>query len=172
MIFATFSILSSRFSGWRVSDMARTFRGVSMMKDSASHRRGVRRIPSRSHHILEIEAMHGEVHRFEGVVARFGSMVKSTGITQTVCVRDLRLCRTGQYLNPDHWWFPLRAEWMALCLMPGDRVVFTAKVQRCSKGLDDPGIPPEEAIGRKRRQVMGFSRTVRDLLLKSRAGWS
>lgn len=149
--------------------MARTYRGASLLKRPSYHQRCVD-IPQASRlQVLDIEAMHGEVHRFEGVIDRYGSALLSTGIIQTVCVRNLRLCRTGQDLSPDHWWFRLRSEWMALCLMPGDRVVFTAKVQRCSKGWDAPFTLPSEITHNGRRQVIGLAGSVRDLVLKSRA---
>jgi hypothetical protein len=116
---------------------------------------------------LNLSAMHGEVHRFKGVIDRFGSAVKATGIVETVCVRNLRHCRTGQPLSVDHWWFRMRQEWTQLPLIPGDRVLFTAKVQRCSKGWDL--LDQDGSLTPARRQIVGFGSRVRDLVITSSA---
>jgi hypothetical protein len=154
--------------------MSRTYRGNSLMTMMCrdGHNLGQlplqRRIPA-----LNLSAIHGEVHRFEGVIDRFGSAVKATGIIQTVCVRDLRHSRTGQTLSVDHWWFRMRQEWMQRPLMPGDRVVFTAKVQRCTKGWDL--VDQDGSLAPGRRQMVGFGSRVRDLVItstvRSKGGW-
>lgn len=154
--------------------MSRTYRGDSLMTMMCrdGHKLGQlplqRRIPA-----LNLSAIHGEVHRFEGVIDRFGSAVKATGIIQTVCVRDLRHSRTGQTLSVDHWWFRMRQEWMQRPLMPGDRVVFTAKVQRCTKGWDL--VDQDGSLAPGRRQMVGFGSRVRDLVItstvRSNGGW-
>lgn len=146
--------------------MSRTYRGSTGLK-KALQNNGFPLFSPDSEQMLELSAMHGEVHRFEGIIDRFGSAIKASGIIQTVCVRDLRHCRTGQQLSVDHWWFRVRQEWMQLPLMPGDRVLFTAKVQRCSKGWDLVG--QDGKISPGRCQMVGFGSRVRDLLIKGSA---
>jgi len=146
--------------------MSRTYKGNSLLINRNGCSRTLclssfqGRIPA-----LNLSAIHGEVHRFEGVIDRFGSAVKATGIIQTVCVRDLRHSRTGQSLSVDHWWFRMRQEWMQLPLMPGDRVLFTAKVQRCTKGWDL--VEQDGSLAPGRRQMVGFGSRVRDLVITS-----
>lgn len=144
--------------------MSRTFRGPSDLKAIRS-RNQILHSQAALRRALCLSSMHGEVHRFEGVIDRFGSAIKSTGIIQTVCVRDLRHCRTGQHLSIDHWWFRLRQEWMLVPLMPGDQVMFTAKIQRCSKGWNL--VEEDGSLAAGRYQVMGFGSRVRDLVVKS-----
>ena len=141
--------------------MSRTYRGQSCLKVARCVRSSFERAPK----ALHLAAIHGEVHRFEGVIDRFGSAVKATGIIQTVCVRNLRHSRTGQTLTVDHWWFRMRQEWMQLPLMPGDRVLFTAKVQRCTKGWDL--LEQDGSVAPRRRQMVGFGSRVRDLVITS-----
>ena len=155
--------------------MSRTYRGRTRLV-TTYHNGGTEGVyqSQRSLPALSLSAMHGEVHRFRGVIDRFGSAVKATGIVQTVCVRNLRHCRTGQPLSVDHWWFRMRQEWMQLPLMPGDRVLFTAKVQRCSKGWDL--LDQDGSLTPGRRQMVGFGSRVRDLVITSSArskvdGW-
>ena len=144
--------------------MSRTFRSSSGLR--INHRRfGEYRSSNPSILTLNLSAIHGEVHRFEGVIDRFGSAVKATGIIQTVCVCNLRHSRTGQTLTVDHWWFRMRQEWMQLPLMPGDRVLFTAKVQRCTKGWDL--LEQDGSVAPRRRQMVGFGSRVRDLVITS-----
>jgi hypothetical protein len=144
--------------------MSRTFRGLSGLKSVRSGNQ-ILRSQAALRRPLSLSSMHGEVHRFEGVIDRFGSAIKSTGIIQTVCVRDLRHCRTGQHLSIDHWWFRLRQEWMHVPLMPGDQVMFTAKIQRCSKGWNL--VEEDGSLATGRHQLMGFGSRVQDLVVKS-----
>lgn len=146
--------------------MSRTYRGSSNLK-KACLKNGFSYRSRASEGVLQLSAIHGEVHRFEGVVDRFGSAIKASGIIQTVCVRDLRHSRTGQPLNVNHWWFRVRQVWMQLPMMPGDRVLFTAKVQGCSMGLDL--VDQDGQVSPGRRQMVGFGSRVRDLLVKSSA---
>lgn len=143
--------------------MSRTYRGNSCLKVARCIPASYERAPQ----ALNLAAIHGEVHRFEGVISRFGRAVKATGIIQAVCVRDLRHSRTGQHLSVDHWWFRMRQEWMQLPLIPGDRVLFTAKVQRCSKGWDL--VEQDGSMTPGRRQMVGFGSRVRELVVTSRA---
>jgi hypothetical protein len=146
--------------------MGRTFKGESSLKHrwrsgySTRIRRQVR-MP-----VLEIEAIRGEVHRFEGTVVRLGTALKETGIIQTVCVNDFLHCRTGQALNLDHWWFRLHSEWMDASVRPGDRVVFVAKVQRCTKGIGHVVDSQQPQRKKLRHQVIGFGSKVRSLVVK------
>jgi hypothetical protein len=154
--------------------MSRTYRGNSLMTMMCRDGQKLELLPSkRRTPALNLSAIHGEVHRFEGLIDRFGSAVKATGIIQTVCVRDLRHSRTGQTLSVDHWWFRMRQEWMQLPLMPGDRVLFTAKVQRCTKGWDL--VEQDGSLAPGRRQMVGFGSRVRDLVItstvRSKSGW-
>lgn len=82
-----------------------------------------------------LAALQGEVHRFTGVIDRFGSFPTAENVVRTVCVRDLRLADCNRPVTPDHWWFPLRQIWENLNLQPGDEVLFTTKIQRCTKGF-------------------------------------
>jgi len=145
--------------------MSRTFQGASLLKGprinyNISLRRSV--MPER---LLDLNSMRGEVHRFEGIVDRISTAPQATGVIETICIRDIILCRTNQMITPDHWWFRMRQEWMEARLMTGDRIVFEAKVQRCSKGSSAPGTEEKN----KRRQVIGFSSTVRSVIVKQHA---
>jgi hypothetical protein len=144
--------------------MSKTYQGASLL------RKPIRKaMPARCgsfiHHQLDLASMRGEVHRFEGIVDRIGTAPKATGVVETICIRDLIHCRTNQRINPDHWWFRLRQEWMDARIKPGDHVVFIAKVQRCSKGTSY-----HEVKGKRERiQVIGFGATVKSLIIKESA---
>jgi hypothetical protein len=148
--------------------MARTFKGKSVLKTRSRSRHNASvnntdRLP-----VLEIEAIKGEVHRFEGTVVRLGSALKGTGVIQTVCVKDFIHCRTGQALDLDHWWFRLRCVWMRASVRPGDRVIFEAKVQRCTKGVGH-AIDSEQKHGKRlRHQMIGFGIKVKSVAVKQR----
>jgi hypothetical protein len=117
---------------------------------------------------LPLRSLHGQIHRFTGVVDRFGGFPQSGRIIQTVCIRELQLASTDQPLNPDHWWFRLREDWADAGIQPGDTVLFTAKVQRCTKGWDEP-LSPGDGPCRRREQVMGLGGRIRDLVVTHRA---
>jgi hypothetical protein len=102
---------------------------------------------------IALAAFQGQVLRIRGVVERFGGVDRSDAIQHTLCIRDLHLAHTDQPLDPDHWWFKLRAEWCAQPLQPGDQVLFTAKVAHCHKS--------------RRGRVDGFGGQVRDLVVIS-----
>lgn len=145
--------------------MSRTFQGDSLLKSprinhNVNLHRGV--MPAR---LLDLNSMRGEVHRFEGIVDGIGTAPKATGVIETICIRDIIHCRTNQRITPDHWWFRMRQEWMEARLMPGDRVVFIAKVQRCSKGSSAPGTKAHN----ERRQVVGFASSVSSVIVKQHA---
>lgn len=145
--------------------MSRTYKGSSLLKSprinyNTSLHKGV--MPTR---LLDLNSMRGEVHRFEGIVDRIGTAPKATGVIETICIRDIIHCRTNQRIAPDHWWFRMRQEWMDARLMPGDRVVFVAKVQRCSKGSSRHGSTSQN----ERRQVIGFGSTVTSVIVKQHA---
>ncbi|MCP9883624.1 hypothetical protein KBY97_00590 [Synechococcus sp. ATX 2A4] len=118
--------------------------------------------------ILPLHVLHREVHRFRGVVDRFGSFVSGPDTIHTLCIRGLHHARSNRPLLPAHWWFRLREGWTTVGIQPGDEVIFTAKVQRCSKGLDQHGQPQPDA-GRERRQVIGIGNRVRDVVVSRRA---
>jgi hypothetical protein len=118
--------------------------------------------------ILPLHVLHREVHRFRGVVDRFGSFVSGPGTIHTVCIRGLHHARSNRPLLPAHCWFRLREVWTTAGIQPGDEVIFTAKVQRCSKGLDQHGQPQPIAV-RERRQVIGIGSKVRDVVVSRRA---
>jgi hypothetical protein len=116
---------------------------------------------------LALPGLEGQVLRLEGVVDRFGSYQQQGRSHRTLCIRGLRVAGTGQPLEPDHWWFRLRADWCEAGVQPGDTVLFTAKVRHCSKGHHDP----EDAQGRPLRQrerVLGLAGRVRDLVVLRR----
>jgi hypothetical protein len=112
---------------------------------------------------VDLATLRGQVHRFSGVVDRFGSFATRTGTVRTICLRSLRLDSAGISLHPDHWWFRLREVWSEAGVQEGDTVLFTAKVQRCSKGWEDsPGAasrpqPRSGRTARRREQVIGFA---------------
>jgi len=144
--------------------MGRSFQGKSLLK---CPRQRMQLQPSNSGKkgpVLELAAMQGEVHRFEGIVDRFGVSAKATGIVQTICVRQLRHCRTGQLLNVDHWWFRVRREWTRACLSPGAKVLFTAKIHLVTKGRDVKDVESMQ-ISPGRRQCIGFGSRVTDLVV-------
>ena len=144
--------------------MARTYKGTSLLKTSRHQMRLQLGGIGGQAQLLDLAAMRGEIHRFEGIVDRFGNAIKATGIIQTICVRQLRHCRTGQSVSLDHWWFRMRQEWMEAGLSPGDRVMFTAKIQFATKGWEDL---LEDGIQRSpgRRKCVGFRSRVNDLLV-------
>lgn len=113
---------------------------------------------------LPIASLQGGMHRFSGVVDRFGSFPRGAESEFTLCVRELQLAETGQPLDCDHWWFRLRELWIAAGVRVGDVVEFTARVQRCSKGWADPGQPG----GRRRDQVIGLGNTPQDVRVHRR----
>lgn len=114
---------------------------------------------------LSIAALHGEVHRFTGIVDRFGSYPSADGQRQTICLRDLQLAESQERLDLDHWWFRLRELWIEAGVRVGDTVLFTARVQRCTKGWADPDQPGH----RQREQVIGFGGTPRSVVVYKRA---
>lgn len=109
--------------------------------------------------------LRNTVHRFTGVVDRFGSFASGGATTHTLCLRDLRLADSDTPLDPDHWWFQAREVWTQAGLRVGDTVLFTAKVQRASKGRHDP---PFHRLGNPRRQVVGFASTPRSVVVLRR----
>lgn len=109
--------------------------------------------------------LRNTVHRFTGVVDRFGSFPSGGATTHTLCLRDLRLADSDTPLDPDHWWFQAREVWTQAGLRVGDTVLFTAKVQRASKGRHDP---PFHRLGNPRRQVVGFASTPRSVVVLRR----
>ncbi|WP_411872055.1 hypothetical protein [Vulcanococcus limneticus] len=115
---------------------------------------------------LTLRRLHGGVHRFCGVVDRFGGFEQAGQLKRTVCIRNLKLADNGQTLAPDHWWFKLRLEWTEAGIQQGDTVLFTAKVHRCTKGWSDP--QQGRAPSHRRRQVVGPSATVRDIVVTGR----
>lgn len=117
---------------------------------------------------LALQSLHGQIHRFTGVIDRFGGFPQSGRIIQTLCVRELRLASTDQPVHPDHWWFRLREDWAQAGIEPGDTVLFTAKVQRCTKGWDQPIALDGGARGR-RQQVVGLGGRIRDVVVTHRA---
>jgi hypothetical protein len=124
---------------------------------------------------IDLASLHGEVHRFTGVIDRFGSYEKGGNTIRTVCIRELRLDQGGNQIRPDHWWFRLREVWSEAGVRVGDTVLFTAKVQRCSKGPQDPRTgeahSEDRRSRRQREQVMGFGACPRSVvILKRRQG--
>lgn len=121
---------------------------------------------------LDLASLHGEVHRFTGVVDRFGSFEEGGSTIRTICIRALRLDATGQHIKPEHWWFRLREVWSEAGVRVGDTVLFTAKVQRCTKGWEDPGTPCSHGVSRRsarsREQVMGFGAAPRTVTVVGR----
>ena len=117
---------------------------------------------------LELKQLKGQVHRFTGYIDRFGSYPTGEKRVLTVCIRDLQLGSSGKEVHPDHWWFPLRQEFAELNLQPGDKVAFTAKIQRCHKGFHSLGSQEENA--KPPRIAFGPGCKVKNLtLLKRRA---
>ena len=144
--------------------MSKTYQGTSLLKKPRREALPPRYV-SFMHHQLDLASLRGEVHRFEGIVDRLGTAPKATGMVETICIRKLIHCRTNQRINPDHWWFRLRQDWMDARVKPGDHVVFVAKVQRCSKGTSHR----EVQGNRERTQVIGFGATVKSLIVKESA---
>ncbi|MFQ6539106.1 MULTISPECIES: hypothetical protein [Aphanothece] len=124
---------------------------------------------------LDLAALQGEVHRFRGIVDRFGNFACGEQTVPTICIRSLRMEESGAPIQPDHWWFPLREVWSEAGVRAGDTVLFTAKVQHCTKGSLDPDAAdqPEGIRGRRcsrpREQVIGFGRTPRSVVVIARA---
>mgnify|MGYP006879031487 CR=1 FL=1 len=112
-----------------------------------------------------LATLRDEVHRFTGVIDRFGSFLQNGATIRTLCLRDLRLASSQQPLDPDHWWFPHREIWSQAGIRSGDTVLFTAKVQRCTKGWHDPR---STCSANPRRQVLGFSATPRSVVVVRR----
>lgn len=115
---------------------------------------------------LALKSLHGQVHRFTGVVDRFGRFSTSEGWQETICIRDLHLADTNRPIQPDHWWFRLRDVWLEAGVQVGDRVLFTVKVQACSKGLDGPHVVNSD---KPRRQVLGFGSKPRSVAILQKA---
>lgn len=126
------------------------------------HTSSPRRIRSRRtrHRPLAIASLHGQVHRFTGIVDRMGTHPCAGRTHYGLCVRELRLADCEQPLDLDHWWFPLRSVWSEAGIRVGDTVLFLAKVHRCTKGWADP-IKGEPAPEKPRRQVVGFGQCPR-----------
>ncbi|MCP9829319.1 hypothetical protein KBZ19_12570 [Synechococcus sp. L2F] len=117
---------------------------------------------------LILRALHGQVHRFTGVVDRFGSFPLGGEVIHTVCIRELQHARSEQPVKPDHWWFRLREPWAQASVQLGDTVLFTAKVQLCTKGWDEIAIEPAVPV-RRQRQVVGLGGRIRDVVVTRRA---
>jgi hypothetical protein len=117
---------------------------------------------------LTLQSLHGQIHRFTGVIDRFGGFSQSGRIVQTLCVRELHLAATDQPVTPDHWWFRLREDWARGGIEPGDTVLFTAKVQRCTKGWNQP-TATDGGPCRRREQVIGLGGRIRDVVVTRRA---
>lgn len=118
---------------------------------------------------VPLASLRTEVHRFTGVVDRFGSCPTKVDQAQTVCLRNLCLADSGQPVKPEHWWFQLREVWTQAGIRVGDTVLFTVKVQRASKGRH--GVPSHHPDN-PRRQVVGFASTPRSVVvLRRRQGY-
>jgi hypothetical protein len=120
---------------------------------------------------LPLPSLRGEVHRFSGVVDRFGSFSRNGETEHTICIRNLRLADRDQDLDLDHWWFRLREVWTEAGVRVGDTVLFTAKVQRCSKGFGDPAgacLASHNGKSRLREQVVGFGTCPRSVVVLRR----
>jgi len=118
---------------------------------------------------VPLASLRTEVHRFIGVVDRFGSCPTKVDQAQTVCLRNMRLADSGQPLELDHWWFQLREVWTQAGIRVGDTVLITAKVQQATKGRHDPH---QHHLGNPRRQVVGFASTPRSVVvLRRRQGY-
>lgn len=117
---------------------------------------------------LALPSLHGQIQRFTGVIDRFGGFPQSGRIIQTLCVREMHLAATDQPVTPDHWWFRLREDWAQGGIEPGDTVLFTAKVQRCTKGWDQP-MATDGGPCRRREQVIGLGGRIRDVVVTHRA---
>jgi hypothetical protein len=120
---------------------------------------------------LPLPSLRGEVHRFSGVVDRFGSFSRNGETEHTICIRNLRLADRDQDLDLDHWWFRLREVWTEAGVRVGDSVLFTAKVQRCSKGYGDPAsatLHSRNDGSRLREQVVGFGTCPRSVVVLRR----
>ena len=118
--------------------------------------------------VLPIYTLHREVHRFRGVVDRFGSFSLGDETIHTVCIRNLHHARSNRPVLPAHWWFRLREGWTNAGIRPGDEVLFTAKVQRCTKGCDPSGLLNLQSYN-SRRKVIGLSHKVRDVVITFRS---
>lgn len=142
------------------------------MVNAIPPRRSQARTVAPLHRSLDLTSIHGEVHRFTGVVDRFGSYEERGSTIRTICIRELRLDSTGHHLQPDHWWFRLREVWSEAGVRVGDTVLFTAKVQRCTKGWDNPNTRGNHGLTRRsarsRQQVMGFGTSPRSVSVVGR----
>ncbi|MCG9890586.1 MAG: hypothetical protein MH252_05895 [Thermosynechococcaceae cyanobacterium MS004] len=117
---------------------------------------------------LALATVQGQVHRFTGVIDRFGSFESAQGTVMTVCVRNLRLVQNRREVRPDHWWFRYRQEWAELSLQPGDEVCFTAKIKRQSKGYQDQGNNVVKFQKKPIRTAFGPGDEIRDLAVLKR----
>ena len=117
---------------------------------------------------LALATVQGQVHRFTGVIDRFGSVESAQGTMMTVCVRNLRLVKNRREVHPDHWWFRYRQEWAELYLKPGDEVCFTAKIKRQSKGYQDQESNVVKFQKKPIRTAFGPSDEIRDLAVLKR----
>lgn len=115
-----------------------------------------------------LASMRNEVHRFCGVIDRFGSFSRKGQTIHALCVRDLHLAASGQPLVPDHWWFHAREVWAQAGPRVDDTVLFTAKVQRTTKAWDDPQPHIHDHSGRARQQVVGFACAPRSVVVMRR----
>ncbi|WP_338442228.1 hypothetical protein VZG28_04370 [Synechococcus elongatus IITB4] len=115
---------------------------------------------------LSLKSLRGQVHRFTGVVDRVSRFSTAEGWQETMCIRDLHLADSNRPIQPDHWWFKLRECWLAAGVQSGDRVLFTAKVQYCTKGLDGPEVQNSD---NPRRKVIGFGSKPRSVVILQRA---
>lgn len=114
-----------------------------------------------------LTSLRGEVHRFCGVVDRFGRRPRQEGTDRKICIRNLRLAQADRALDVDHWWFDLREVWAEAGVRVGDTVLFTVKVTRCTKGWTDPG-DPRPKLKNPRRQVIGFATSPRSVVVLRR----
>ena len=118
---------------------------------------------SKSNLPIKLSQIQGQVHQFKGIIDRFGSFESKEGYVITVCVKDLRLIKTNQRVDPDHWWFRRRQEWTVLNLQPDDEISFTAKIQRTNKGYQNNSSIQAVRENSPLRVDFGPSLTVRDL---------
>jgi hypothetical protein len=116
---------------------------------------------------VSLPSLRGEVHRFCGVVDRFGRKPRQEGTDRKICIRNLRLAEADRALDVDHWWFDLREVWAEAGVRVGDTVLFTVKVTRCTKGWTDPGDHSFTRLN-PRRQVIGFATSPRSVVVLRR----
>jgi hypothetical protein len=76
----------------------------------------------------------GERFRVTATFERWGAKTGFRGRRRrTLLLRDVRLAATGELLT-DHLWFTSGLTWERLCLAPGDKVAFDARVTSYEKG--------------------------------------